>query len=428
MRNFASELTIQEMRFKYLKYIGAIIPDFFNRYIIKMHKTVNSFLSVNDIQKYNMYLVDNQKKIEKLINNAEKILIPKNKDNWPKLLSDMQYYFHSNDNSSVFLKGYSLNFKREPQNLIKGYRKRWLLERFDLSILEKMNVYIQTLPLHGSITVYPSDGLAICEEMLILEHAAFFLYKSKLYFEKEKIYSNNNVPSKESSRIEVFIRTYAIESFLNSLFFLECFMNSIAYHFIQKVEMEGNKYEDEVIDFLSDKSKSTIVERITYFPCSIKSRSKPHKEIKTDYVESIAPEFFYYKNLRDSFVHFNDSKVDFCEDLYHDGIEKIYEEIIETGEVTNSKKNQKVPIWLQPYQWLEVADNAFKCILNIAINFWERCGLSNKPKYLYELEYDRLMEVGKQLYKQETSSLRYVSKKPKPKIIDMIKEKQKNNF
>lgn len=310
--------------------------------------------------------------MENNINKMELLLEPKSDYSWEIFCRDLSYCLSNNNPEKLTGTDY-LDPKNDIVRNYRGIELSWLMNYFKLGGFMVKYPQLSDLPLHGKI-ISTTEPIGITTETMILSSAIDFYNKAKIYLNKYESLTRQeliiNLPKDVYfvvNKLANLINTYSIQSFINFMTFIECFVNSVAYNYIQT-----NEIKDEILKkYLSDDVERKLIsspQKLYFYPIIIKKGDLKKLNIynaikKEDFSnhpdQEIYKKYFDLIELRNSYIHYSENP---------------------------NIMRKKSPILLNHFDWFENAEKAYRVCLKIASNFWKDCGYENGPKYLINLD------------------------------------------
>lgn len=301
--------------------------------------------------------------------------LPELKHNLEKMVKPATERFPPKTALSAIASSWNDLFKKDKGFFSYGVEYGWVHQFMGL---HNLGLYKQYVPYTLKIGLGANKGHFSIEEDFLLKDSFSFLLncilsKSTLdkyadrvkksgLFEDEKftreIYTN-------FSSLKFDIASNARTSVVSFYSFVECFVNSVGYSYLQyNFEHLDEKSRELLLGKVNNKYIS-LKEKTKQFPSVIRANRPNNVEYERRRFDSQDQRFFQvYEQLRNSSVHYSPMKED---------------------------------IWLKPELWLEKAKDFSELALVIAKRFWEDCfSFSEGPEYLEKLDYMRLYEAAKE--------------------------------
>lgn len=247
-----------------------------------------------------------------------------------------------------------------------GIEFGWLQKYIDCRL-----IFEEQLPYHTRVGILAHAGNFAIEEQNLLIDAFFLLVLAEDGMAKintivkrmsilinpydEKVY-------KEANAINTNVCMFSRLGILTLYSFVEAFVNSVGYDFLQKNKESLSK---ENIEILMGKKKGrylTLESKLELFHKIIRGDNK--QVFTTDKDKDPFKTFLNdYKNLRDSSVHYMPTKE---------------------------------PIWRKPADWISKINEYSQITIEISIRFWKACYPHRKnPDYLLNLDYAKIKTIGR---------------------------------
>lgn len=255
-----------------------------------------------------------------------------------------------------------------------GITYGWLEELMDLKSL----YLYDHVPYHFRIGLVAHKGNGGIEEEFLLKDAFNSLAKAENYFNILLKYGElkkqeeaagkefNKETYKQITDIKYEVAAFSRLTIISFYAFIECFVNSVGFSFLQRNKNDLNEDEIEVLQGLKKGRFLTLKSKIERFQRIIRTDKKAiiitsdEKQMK----EAFLSFFYSYEELRNSSVHYSPLKEQ---------------------------------IWLKPEEWLEKARTFSKISIEVGLEFWMSChGTIEGPQYLENLEYEPLYNAAKQ--------------------------------
>ncbi len=353
-----------------------------NQELKKLYLVLISLLLGSEQSKYANQLFNSEDKIIEIkdqVCKIEEILKPKKA--YSEIIIDCLYYF-SNGNINNFLESDPSDFNNPFFKNFKGFELSWLLEHFDVTNFMKKFPYLSDLPLHGTIISGPSNTpLGVTSEGQILTQICSYLYKITKYKERFDDLTKGKMLIELEGKdqrllyyLPFFIINFSIQTFLNLMTFVECFINSVAFDYIQK----NLNIPKEAKNFLSDYDCHTpTITKLIRYPQLINEPDRLEiikKKVTDNEITGINDKYNKLIQLRNAYIH---------------------------NSPNPSIKKPKQSILMNHYDWFDKANEAFDICIDVAKDFWYRCGHESGPNYLFGLDKLTLREESKSTFSAE---------------------------
>lgn len=259
-------------------------------------------------------------------------------------------------------------FKNESEVFSDGITYGWLEELMDLGNY-KLYDYV---PYQFRIGLVAHKGHFGIEEEFLLKDSFNALIKAEKYYDvllkfgdikKDKHEKAGHKEFDTNTYDQITDLKYEVAAFsrlsvISFYAFIESFINSVGYSFLQRHKKNLTEDEKEILQGLKKGRYLPLKSKIERYQKVIRSDKKAI--IITSDDEQIKEPFltFFndYEDLRNSSVHYS------------------------------PLKDQ---IWLRPNEWLDKAKHFSKLSVDVALQFWNACYPNLKePEYLGKLDYD----------------------------------------
>lgn len=348
----------------------------------KLYLVLISLLLGSEQSKYANQLFNSEDKMTEVndqICKIEEILKPKKF--YFETIKDYLCYF-SEGNENDFLKSDPFDFNNPFFKSFKGFTLSWVLEHFDVTNFTKKFPQLSDLPLHGTIISGPFDTPSgMTSEGQMLTQICSYLYKITKYKERFDDLTKGKILIELEGKdqqllhsLPFFIIDFSIQTFLNLMTFVECFVNSVAFDYTQ----ENPSIPQETKNFLSDYNGNipTITKLIKY-PQLINEPDRLeiiNKKITNNDITGINDKYDKLTQLRNSYIH---------------------------NSPNPNIKKPKQSILMNHYGWFDKTNEAFDICIDVAKDFWHKCGHESGPNYLFGLDKLTLREKSKPTFSTE---------------------------
>ena len=270
--------------------------------------------------------------------------------------------------------------------------------------------YAADLPDNYRIGIYHHKGYGGIEELFLLREGFDALVKSHFYWDiSKKFYTQKAVDGKFDKEFNDQVNLIYSEVCSNCrqvviifFAFIESFVNSIGYTYLQKNKLTLTKEESEILmgfkksRYIQLKTKLELFQKVIRSDKKVVIVTTDEKQIQEPFLSF----FTKYSELRNSSMHYSPLKE---------------------------------PIWLSSSEWIEIANQFSKLAIEVALQFWKCCfGNSTAPVYLSCLNYQLLYldaeikHTSLQLIYENNCKPIRLQKTPKP--LQNLKEKIKRLF
>jgi hypothetical protein len=249
----------------------------------------------------------------------------------------------------------------------KGIPKYLLDEIFDLSILFPCDLPGHCIiPLNAKILSYYIEELEFLEDIVFYYHMGFVLY-SDIQLRPDSV---------TDDRIKLTVR-YFKQTIIISPSFLECFINSVGFNYINN---NRSRVPENELNCLEQKD---------YYPLLSNNNitKKPKK------CTSLEDKYFNYSRII-SKIYNNPNLDGIKNDINWKNFQKsknIRDSLIHHSKLPYLGKN-KEEIFLDLDYWYDYANKSYYSSLFLAKNFWQICHVDNSstPLYLHNLDDNML--------------------------------------
>lgn len=251
-----------------------------------------------------------------------------------------------------------------------GIEFRWLEERLDCS---KINLN-KEIPWQTRIGIGHHAGRLELEESFLLRDAFYLFVNAKETYNNmfERAGEIKELETKEISSYNKYltyanldVATYSRLTMVSMLSFIEAFVNSVGYDYFLRNKEKLTEKEIELLNGKKGRRYLSIETKLEKFPKIIRS-VKISPIIISDVGQRREPFISFIDNLkpiRNSSMHYSP---------------------------------KKESIWRRPKDWLKSAESSTQLCVSVAREFWLACYPNRSmPFYLFELDYDNLMEEAK---------------------------------
>lgn len=275
---------------------------------------------------------------------------------------------------STIAKDWNDLFKQGKNVFSNGLDYGWLEKYMNLGELYSYNY----IPFHFKIGLVAHKGFGSVEEEFLLKDSFNTLVKAEYYFdvlmsfgEKAKKEENLNNSFTKGTYTQITDLKYEVSAFsrltiISFYSFIECFVNSIGYSFLNRNLDNLNENEREILSGLKKGRYLQLKSKIENFQKIIRPDNQA-KIVISDYNQIKEPfkSFFdSYEEIRNSSVHYSPTKE---------------------------------RIWLKPNDWLDKAKDFSKLSVKVGLEFWNACYPTLKePDYLGRFDYDFLKDLAKE--------------------------------
>lgn len=358
-KKYDKKNTIIQLHMIYLQAISSIVDNIDNKNFEILKYEYNSLLSNSHSKKIQKKLPKLRKKISDCFDFYIELYPIKT-----SLLEFCEVFIGLVNKKSAFIYGVEFG---------------WLNKYLDLS---KMNLY-DDLPYHYKIGIFAHRGYGSIEEDFLLNDAFNFLIKAEenslILSKLSQKFNKNEAAKKMTSNdyrnityLKFEICRYSRITIISFYSFVECFVNSIGYSFIQnnKKNLEAN--EIEILSgmrkgrYLNLKSKMERFQKIIRNDKSVKIVLSDAKQMPCDFKDF----FENYEIIRNSSVHYSPEKEN---------------------------------IWLKPDKWLLKAKVFSKISMDVSKEIWKSCFKDTEgPNYLGLLDVALFKKKAQENYRKNS--------------------------
>lgn len=263
-------------------------------------------------------------------------------------------------------------FKDGKNPLSTGITYGWLEQHMDVTKLYNYNY----VPFHYKVGLYAHAGYGGVEEDVLLKDAFITLVKANNHYELLNEYGKYIKSSNQEIDNDMYIKiadlkfeicSYSRLTIVSFYAFIECFVSSIGFSYLQR---NTNNLSDEEKMTLKGLKKNNgnmpLKYKIEKYQKIIRQDNKAKivvsdtKQLKEPFISF----FNKYEELRNSAVHFSPIK--------------------------------KEPIWLKPEEWVENANTFSKLSIQVGLEFWKSCYEEyDSPDYLGRFNFNDLYQISK---------------------------------
>lgn len=259
-----------------------------------------------------------------------------------------------------------------------GITYGWLDEQMNIESLYSYD----HVPYHFRIGLVVHKGFGEIEEAFLLKDAFNVLAKAEYYYQllldygglaKKEESGNRKEFSpdtyKQITDIKYEVAAFSRLTIISFYAFVECFVNSVGFSYLQRNIDRLNETEKETLKglrkgrFLQLKSKIERYHKVIRDDKLPKIITSDEKQMKEPFISF----FDYYEQLRNSSVHYSPLKKQ---------------------------------IWMKPKDWLDKAREFAKLSINVSKEFWNACHENlDDPHYLGKLEFEFHINAAKERFK-----------------------------